>query len=184
MKSVLVKTIPGYERYRFHSNGDIWDGLKKEYKSGTINKRGYCFIKLNGVNKGRHYWIALAFIPNPENKPEVHHIDKNPLNNCVENLMWVTREEHLLIHKDEWAKVMSEANHNSPKLSMPIEMLTMDWKHEAYYESITECERQTGINHSNICKVLTDKRECTGKNGVKHRFRYINKEPNSGSNCL
>lgn len=43
--------------------------------------------------------VAEAFIPNPENKPEVHHIDGNPLNNDVSNLMWVTHEEHIALHK-------------------------------------------------------------------------------------
>jgi hypothetical protein len=42
--------------------------------------------------------VAKGFIPNPENKSEVHHIDKNPLNNNIENLMWVTHDEHTLIH--------------------------------------------------------------------------------------
>ena len=42
-----------------------------------------------------HRLVAQAFIPNPENKPQVDHIDSNPLNNAASNLQWVTQEEQL-----------------------------------------------------------------------------------------
>lgn len=49
-------------------------------------------------NKYIHRLVAEAFIPNPEYKPEIHHINHNKLDNRVENLMWVTRKEQFDEH--------------------------------------------------------------------------------------
>jgi hypothetical protein len=61
--------------------------------------KGYAGVTLsNGKNKiypNVHRLVALAFIPNPNNKPCVNHIDNNKQNNCVSNLEWVTWAENI-----------------------------------------------------------------------------------------
>lgn len=74
-------------------------GGVKWIKSGRIlslspNSDGYLAIKVPKTRRV-HRLVAIAFIPNPDNKPEVNHIDGNKQNNHVDNLEWVTRVEQI-----------------------------------------------------------------------------------------
>ena len=64
---------------------------------GVANKYHFvCLTQLDGTKKNfyRHRLVAEAFIPNPDNKPCVDHIDGNPNNNVLDNLRWVTASEN------------------------------------------------------------------------------------------
>ena len=113
----IWKDIPSYEGYYQVSNLGNFRGLPRitKYKSNGIRnypgknlltettKDNYQRIVLmkEGVKirYQAHRLVALAFIPNPENKPFINHIDGNKSNNIVTNLEWCTASENM-IHAD------------------------------------------------------------------------------------
>lgn len=76
--------------YIVFEDGRIFKRLDPPASSG-----GYRFVRIGKKSYPLHRVIASAFIPNPENKPEVNHIDGNKSNNAVSNLEWVTRKENM-----------------------------------------------------------------------------------------
>lgn len=93
---ILRKPIPNMGEYEIDINGTVYRNNHK--LKATNNTKGYKQIRLsiNGVVKGYliHRLVAVTFIPNPENKPYVDHIDANCINNNVNNLRWCTAEEN------------------------------------------------------------------------------------------
>ena len=87
---VQVKDYPNYSVNRL---GEVFNNKTGRKLKQTV-KKGYCLVYLYNENGRKcflvHRLVATAFIPNPNNFPEVNHKDENPLNNCVENLEWCT----------------------------------------------------------------------------------------------
>lgn len=104
--------IPGYEGiYQINEHGLV-KSLSRYVKVGqklrflrerllaiSIKKEGYRFVRLSkeAVDVGYRInrVVAIVFIPNPFNLPEVNHKDGNKANNHVSNLEWVTKQENL-----------------------------------------------------------------------------------------
>jgi len=102
---VIWKDIEGYPTYRISSKGDVYSKYKKSNLAHSIEKRGYHRVTLFKKNT-RNYFsvyrlIAIHFIPNPENKPTVDHIDRDKHNNCVCNLRWANQSEQVYNQKSK-----------------------------------------------------------------------------------
>lgn len=110
------RPINGYEGlYEISNKGRVksfnyWNGARYEKKERIINgweqkpnKEGaYSRMKVHLTKNKRqrgfmiHRLVAESFIPNPDNKPHINHIDGNPLNNNIENLEWCTQAENII----------------------------------------------------------------------------------------
>ena len=93
--SEIWKDCPHYPNYLISNRGRVFDLTTHRIVKIWQNNEGYQLVQLrNNTNRNEkiHRLVALAFIPNPENKPMVNHKDENPLNNFVENLEWCSAQ--------------------------------------------------------------------------------------------
>lgn len=92
--------ISGFSKYEINRNGDIRNKKTKRILKQTIDSYR-CYYKVSIVNDiGKsetisvHRLLALTFIPNPDNKPAVDHINRIKIDNNLSNLRWVSFKEN------------------------------------------------------------------------------------------
>ena len=103
MEEEIYKPIVGHDNYEVSNLGNIRYKKDGVYRPGYtfISKKGYLRVTMrpNGAKLKKyavHRLVAQVWIPNPENKPQVNHIDGNKLNNRVDNLEWNTSSENVV----------------------------------------------------------------------------------------
>ena len=165
------RDIPGYESFYQVSNlGNVRSiRFNKIRNMKSWDSNGYRAVELylnnNGYTVGIHRLVALAFIPNPENKPEVNHKDRNRSNNNVENLEWVTQSENI-----------AHAYRNGVKprptyQNQPLQKEILDIIENKKYFSIREASRQTGHKRDTIKRSLDLNAPVCNNT---HHFIYVN----------
>lgn len=141
---------------------------KEQILKQQINHKGYCVATLNKEGKRKtlfvHRLVALAFIKNLENKPQVNHIDCNKNNNKVENLEWVTGSENCKHAYDNNLNI--NLKNKAIKTSKKISCFKDGEK--IIFNSINECARSIKSTQANIQRILKDGN--FSKNG---KYRYI-----------
>ena len=112
-KQVEFKNLPvdlnGFEsKYTITSDGKIYSTYLNDFIKPFHSKGGYVRVKLNYGDRSKKYMVhrlvAMAFLPNPENKPQVDHVDRDRTNNNVENLQWVSAKENSILAVERGSK--------------------------------------------------------------------------------
>jgi len=92
------KKFEDYENYIIFKTGKVFSLKRNKFLKPSIGNRGY--LKICMCKKGQkrrtmmiHRLLGLLFIPNPGNKPEIDHINRNKTDNRLINLRWATRQE-------------------------------------------------------------------------------------------
>lgn len=178
----IWKDIKGYEGlYQVSSEGRVKSkarngNWKEKILKPVKTKDNYFIVGLckNGKSKNKRInrLVAEAFIPNPENKPEVNHIDGNKHNNKISNLEWVTTKENI-VHAYKIGLNSKEKNVSSLKeyakrgcenpKSKRVYQFDLNGNLIAIYVSVREAERQTKIKSQMISSCCLNKINHVGK---------------------
>lgn len=156
------RKVEGYNgRYLVSTDGRVKSSKSGRILTQGITHRGYMKVHLCDSDKERnvfvHRLVAEAFIPNPENKPQVNHIDGNKLNNNVENLEWSTPLENV---RHSWKNGLRDGNvqwYESKKKR--VIAISNDGSNVIRFNSIAEAKRHFKTNH--VSDVLNGHREQT-----------------------
>ncbi len=136
-------------------------------KATTRHPRKRCFVELWKDNKRKrmavHRLVALSFIENPMNKPQVNHIDGNGLNNNVENLEWVTNSENV--------KHAYENSLIKPSNEKPIIGTNLYTKEKYYFKSVAEASKSFNVTPGAIRSALKGYGRSKGACGCKWEYQ-------------
>lgn len=143
---------------RIRSTGK--NGTRNKILKDLITKKGYSEVCMCGKRYKTHRIIAQVFIPNPNNLPQVNHIDGDKLNNCIDNLEWCTNEYNHK-HKCEHGLNIVPENAGRPKKGVnKIDLSTNEILDT--YGSIADAGRLNNLNPGNIRSVFIGKRNHCG----------------------
>ena len=99
MEVTKIKPIEGFEEYLITTCGKVWSLRSKKFLKKQMDRYGYIYVHLNVKERSKkckiHRLVALAYIPNPLNKPQVNHEDGIKLHNYTNNLIWSTNAENM-----------------------------------------------------------------------------------------
>lgn len=166
------KTIAGFEGYEISSYGRLKakdriiiykDGrvcnFKERILDGMLTKKGYRKYHLSSnkkpgyrTSKLAHRLVAEVFIPNPENKPQVNHIDGDKLNNNVSNLEWCTNAEN---HQHKLDNNLYPPSHFPKRVGK----FTLEGELLEEFSSIYAAAKSMGTKQWIISRVVNGKRD-------------------------
>ena len=162
------RDIKGYEGlYRVSNLGNVWSCYVNRVLSKHLYPNGYYAVRLckNGhhrvIQLGR--LVAITFIPNPNNLPEVNHKDCNPKNNHADNLEWCTRKYNVN-YGGRIQKMLNNPAYKArtERLKVPIIQCHTDGAPFKRWDSAHDAGRELRISISNINSCCRERRPSAG----------------------
>lgn len=157
----IWKNIIGYEgRYMISSFGRVKSILCNKEKILSLKDiRGYKNTCLWSKEKNRktiqvHRLVAIHFIPNPLNKPQVNHINHIKDDNRIENLEWVTNSENVKHSYLDNNRTQKGENNNGSKLTNKI---VIEIKTKGKYDTYKKIGKDFGLDYRQVFNILKNK---------------------------
>lgn len=165
----IWEPVNNYEKQYEVSNFGRIRSLPRNTTSGKIinpikTESGLWVSLRNSGNDTKqliHRLVAKSFIENPENKPQINHIDGNRWNNFVGNLEWVTNSENVK-HSHDYLNRVYTAYGENHKNSKTVSQYTKSGIYLNTFGSVNEASRQLNISFENIASCARGKRKSAG----------------------
>lgn len=157
------KTLPEYSRYLISLDARIFDTKLNRYLPFQETTDGYAVVTLRADNLKRktfkvHRLVALCFVPNPENKETVNHINGVKLDNYYLNLEWATRAEQTQHAWDNGLVRNMEKRKNGIREKQGKKVICLTTGE--IYNSIGAAAEAKGLSKSNLSAVCLKKPQC------------------------
>ena len=147
--------VRSVNRYVRHPSGKQAQKRGRIFRNGWKNKSLIAGLTKEGKSRGFLIYrlVAKAFIPNPDNKPEVNHIDGNRMNNHISNLEWSTRSENEKHAYDTGLYISRKGNeHPMSKLSETDINRMKNLLSEG--KSKKDISKVFNVSYSHVCKIF------------------------------
>lgn len=170
------RKIKEFPTYSVSDLGQVRNDKRNNLLNVYVTRSGYVMVGLwrdgKHFRKNIHRLIAEAFLPNPENKAEVNHINGDKIDNRVKNLEWVTPRENQLHKCRVLGKKMSTEHMDKIRplamgvVQKPVVLVETD----THYRSVAEASRSVGTSRVNIQHCLAGNQKTAGG----YHWRYAN----------
>lgn len=157
----IWKTIDEYPNYQVSNLGRVKNIKKQSFLKPYPTRSGYLLVSLYS-NKQRkcitiHRLVAEHFIPNPENKPCIDHINTDRTDNRIENLKWVTYSENM---KNPETQI--KLKNKTEKKIKEVLQFDLDMNFISRWDKIRDIENELKISHNSISYCCKEKYKTAG----------------------